>query len=58
MKKIINLTPIKKEILTICKAFNLGDYKRLSIRSENKLGFIFTEFETTKGIYYHYFKID
>lgn len=55
MQKFVNLEPIKKEILTICKAFKLGEFKKLQIRSTNKNGFIFTEFETNKGVYHYYY---
>lgn len=48
---------IKTEILDICEAFNLGAFKSSLSHSKNKNGYILTEFETTKGIYKHYFRV-
>ena len=47
---------IKKEILQICKAFNLGSFINMMKIKENN-GFVETEFLTNKGIYTHYYRI-
>jgi len=48
---------IKTELLQICEAFNLGAFKSSRTLTENKAGFIETEFVTDKGTFKHYFKI-
>lgn len=48
---------IKTELLQICEAFNLGSFISSLSHSREKNGFILTTFETSKGIYKHYFKI-
>ncbi len=45
---------IKKEILQICEAFNLGTFISSESLAE-KNGFIQTEFKTYTGVYTHYF---
>lgn len=48
---------IKTELLQICEAFNLGSFKQiLSFEPSTKVeGYIFTQFETSIGIYNHYY---
>ena len=50
---------IKTEVLQIVEAFSLGNYVGLlSFTPSTKVeGYILTQFETTLGIYNHYFKI-
>jgi hypothetical protein len=50
---------IKTEVLQICEAFNLGEFKGLlSFQPSTKIeGYIFTQFETTTGSYNHYFRV-
>ena len=48
---------IKTELLQICEAFNLGSFKNSVSHSEEKNGFILTEFETTTGKYKHYYRV-
>lgn len=50
---------IKTELLEICEAFKLGEFVgSLSHEPSSKVeGYVFTEFETTTGIYGHYFRI-
>jgi len=50
---------IKTEVLQIIEAFSLGKYVGLvSFAPSAKVeGYILTQFETTIGIYNHYFKI-
>ena len=49
---------IKTEVLQIVEAFSLGIYVGLlSFIPSTKEGYILTQFETTLGIYNHYFKI-
>ncbi|AGO48788.1 hypothetical protein Phi46:3_gp044 [Cellulophaga phage phi46:3] len=48
---------VKEEVLQICKAFNLGEYKNMVSYSGEVNGFIKTRFETSKGRYNHFFKI-
>lgn len=50
---------IKTEVLQIIDAFSLGRYVGLlSFTPSTKVeGYIFTQFETSLGIYNHYFKI-
>lgn len=50
---------IKEEILQITEAFNLGKFiSILSYEPSHKLeDYIFTQFETTTGIYNHYYRI-
>ena len=50
---------IKTEVLQIVEAFSLGSYVGLlSFTPSTKEGYILTQFETTLGIYNHYFKIN
>lgn len=50
---------IKTEVLQICEAFGLGEFKGLlSFTPSTKVeGYIFTQFETSIGIYNHYFRV-
>ena len=50
---------IKTEVLQIVEAFSLGSYVGLLsfTPSSEAEGYILTQFETTLGIYNHYFKI-
>jgi len=50
---------IKTEVLEITEAFGLGSFiGLLSFEPSTKVdGYIFTQFETTLGIYIHYFRI-
>lgn len=50
---------IKTEVLQICEAFGLGEFKELlSFTPSTKVeGYIFTQFETSLGSYNHYFRI-
>lgn len=50
---------IKTEILQIVEAFSLGSFiGLLSFEPSSKVdGYIFTQFETSLGIYSHYFRI-
>lgn len=59
MNTSIYSAEIKTEVLLICEAFNLGEFKGLlSFEPSSKVdGFIFTQFETDTGRYNHYFKI-
>ncbi|AGO49657.1 hypothetical protein Phi13:2_gp047 [Cellulophaga phage phi13:2] len=61
-KELINIKlnimkEVKEEVLQICKAFNLGEYKSMVSYSGEVNGFIKTRFETSKGRYNHFFKI-
>jgi hypothetical protein len=48
---------IKTELLEICEAFKLGSFKNSISHSEEKNGFIKTDFETSTGRYTHYFRV-
>jgi hypothetical protein len=54
-----NSAEIKTEVLQIIEAFGLGSFVGLlSFEPSSKVdGYIFTQFETTLGIYNHYFLI-
>ena len=51
---------IKTEVLQIVEAFSLGRFLRMTtmINSTELSDYIFTQFETTMGIYTHYFRIN
>lgn len=55
----VHSAEIKTEILQIIEAFGLGSFICLHsfAPSEKVYGYIFTQFETTMGIYNHYFRI-
>lgn len=50
---------IKDEILSICEAFNLGEFIGLLYFEESSKvdGYVLTYFETSIGVYSHYYKI-
>ena len=50
---------IKTEVLEICEAFGLGNFRGLlSFEPSTKVdGYIFTQFETDLGGYNHYYRI-
>lgn len=50
---------IKTEVLQIVEAFGLGKFvELLSFEPSSKVdGYIFTQFETSLGVYNHYFRI-
>lgn len=59
MKKSEYAAEIKTEVLQICEAFNLGEFEGLlCFEPSTKVeGYIFTQFETSIGIFNHYFRV-
>jgi hypothetical protein len=58
-KKSEHSAEIKTEVLQIVEAFGLGQFVGLlSFEPSSKIdGYIFTQFETTIGIYNHYYRV-
>ena len=59
MNKSSHAAEIKTEVLQICEAFGLGEFKGLlSFTPSTKIdGYIFTQFETSIGSYNHYYRL-